>query len=83
MEKLEKELKKLRGFAAQWREQHCQLARPPGARTDWITNQRIHIERPMEQKIALLDISGRRGPRACGCSMPQYRGIPVEEDGSG
>ena len=66
MQELEKEL---RGFAAPWREQQCQQARPPGVPGDWTTNQRIQMERPMVlshrwQKLALLDISGRRGPRA-------------------
>ena len=46
MEELEKKLKELRGFAAPWREQQCQLARPPGAPGDWTTNQRIHMEGP-------------------------------------
>jgi hypothetical protein len=44
MEELEKGLKELRRFAAPWRKQQCQKARPPGAPRDWITNQRIHME---------------------------------------
>jgi hypothetical protein len=44
MEDLEKRLKELRGFAAQWGEQQCQLARPPRAHRDWTTNQRVHME---------------------------------------
>jgi hypothetical protein len=37
----------------------------------------------MWQKMGLLDISGRNGPWAWGCSMPQCRGMPGQEDGSG
>ena len=47
MEELEKGLKELRGFAAPWREQQCQQARPPGAPGDWTTNQRLHMVQPM------------------------------------
>jgi hypothetical protein len=47
MEELEKELKELRGFVSQWREQKCQQARSPGTPRDWTTNQRIHMEGPM------------------------------------
>ena len=47
MEELEKELKELRGLAAPWREQQCQLARPPGTSRYWTTNQRVHMEGPM------------------------------------
>ena len=47
MEELEKGLKKLRGFAAPWREQQCQQARLPGAPIDWTTTKIIHMERPM------------------------------------
>ena len=47
VEKLKKGLKELRGFAAPWREQQYQQARPPGAPGDWTTNQRIHMEQPM------------------------------------
>ena len=48
MEELEKGVKELRGFAAPWGEQHCQLARPLiGAPRDWTTNQRVHTEGPM------------------------------------
>jgi hypothetical protein len=36
----------------------------------------------MWQKMALLDISGRRGPLSCACSMPHCRGMPRWEDGS-
>jgi hypothetical protein len=43
MEKLEKGLKELRGFAAPCREQQCQQSRPPGAPRDWTTNNRVHI----------------------------------------
>jgi hypothetical protein len=47
MEELEKGLKELRGFAAPWREQQCQQARPPGAPGDWTSNQIIQMEGPM------------------------------------
>ena len=47
MEELEKGLKELRGFAAPWREQQCQQARPPRAPGDWTTYQRIYMEGPM------------------------------------
>lgn len=47
MEKLEKGLKELRGFAALWREQQCKQARHPGAPVDWTINQRINMEGPM------------------------------------
>ena len=45
MEELEKGLKEMRGFAVPWTDQQCQQARLPGAPRDWITNQRIHMER--------------------------------------
>jgi hypothetical protein len=35
MEELEKGLKELRGFAAPWREQQCQPAKPPTAGGGW------------------------------------------------
>jgi hypothetical protein len=62
-----------------------QLARPPGAPRDWTTNQRVHMEGPMAptayvQRMALLDISGRRGPWAYECLEPQYREMPAWED---
>jgi hypothetical protein len=38
MEELEKGLKELRGFAAPWGEQQCQLARLPEAPGNWTTN---------------------------------------------
>jgi hypothetical protein len=47
MEELEKGLKELRGFAAPWKKQQCQLTRPHGAPRDWTTNQRVHMEGPM------------------------------------
>ena len=47
MEELEKELKDLKGFAAPWREQQCQMARTPGTPGDWTTNLRVHMEGPM------------------------------------
>jgi hypothetical protein len=40
MEELEKKLKNLRGFAASWREQQCQQARPPPPTPgDWTIHQ--------------------------------------------
>jgi hypothetical protein len=80
MEELEKRLKELRGFAALRMEQQCQPAKTPKAPGVWTTNQRIHMEGPwlrphMWQRMALLDISGRRGSWAGGCSMPQCREI--------
>jgi hypothetical protein len=64
VEKLEKGLKELRGFAAPWREQHCQPFRSPRALGDWTTNQRIHMEQPMALLAddTLLDISGWSSP---------------------
>jgi hypothetical protein len=47
MEELEKKLKELKGFTAPWREQQCQLARPPRGPREWTTNKRVHVERPM------------------------------------
>jgi hypothetical protein len=47
MEELEKGLRELRGFAAPWREQQCQQARPPRDPRDWTTNQRVQMEGPM------------------------------------
>jgi hypothetical protein len=71
MEELERGLKELREFAAPWREPLCQYLRSselPG--TGPLT--RVHMKGPMAlaevshmwQKMALLDISGRRGPWA-------------------
>jgi hypothetical protein len=44
MEKLEKGLKELRGFAEPCGEQQCQPARLPRAPKDWTTNKRVHME---------------------------------------
>jgi hypothetical protein len=71
MKALEKGLKDLRGFAGPWREQQCQQTRPPRAPGDWISNQRIHMEWPMELatyvvKDCFVGISGRRGLWAWG-----------------
>jgi hypothetical protein len=75
-------------FAAPWREQHCQWARPPGAPGYWTMNQRMHMELTMVlatyvTEMALLKISGRRGPWAWGCSISQCRGMPGRNNGSG
>jgi hypothetical protein len=37
----------------------------------------------MQQRMAKLDISGRRGPWVCEGSMPQCRGMPGPGSGSG
>ena len=71
MEKLEKGLKELRGFAAPWREQQCQQARPPGAPGDWTTNQRIHMEGPMALTIYVAE-------GGCCVKSPAQKG-PVKE----
>jgi hypothetical protein len=42
-----------------------------------------HMWQRMDNSPSFLDISGRSGPRAWGCSMPQFRGMPGWEDGSG
>jgi hypothetical protein len=55
MEELEKELKELEGFAAPWREQQCQQVRSPRDPRDWVTNQRIHMERPMALAIYVAE----------------------------
>jgi hypothetical protein len=72
---MEKGWKELRGFAAPCREQQFQQARSPGAPRNWTINQKkkkIHMDLltatdvkamlHMWQKMAFLDISGRRGP---------------------
>ena len=62
-------MKELKGFAASWREQQCQLARSLTAPRDWTTNQRVHMEGPMAlatyvAEDGLVGISGRRSPQA-------------------
>jgi hypothetical protein len=37
----------------------------------------------MWQRVALMNISGRSSPWVWGCSMPQCRGMPGQEDRSG
>ena len=69
MEELEKGLKKLRGFAAPWREQQCQQVRlqelprtePP---TKEYTSRDPWLWPYMWQRMAMLGISGRRDPWA-------------------
>jgi hypothetical protein len=67
MEELEKGLKELREFAAPWREQQCQQARPPellgtGPPTkEYICNDLWRCPHTW-QRIALMDISGRGMP---------------------
>jgi hypothetical protein len=60
---------------------------PPGAPRDWTNNHQSWrdpgLQPHMWQRMALLDISGRRGPWATGCLMPQCRGTPGREDRSG
>jgi hypothetical protein len=41
MEELQKRLKELKGFAAPFGEQQCQLARSTKTSRNWITNQRV------------------------------------------
>ena len=62
MEELEKGLKELRGFAAPWEEQQCQLARPPRVPGDWTNNQRIQMEEPMALTtcVAEVDLVGHQ-----------------------
>jgi hypothetical protein len=74
VEKLEKGLKEVRGFADLWKEQQCQPIRPPGTPRDWTTNQRVHKEGPrlwlcMWQRITLLASVGREalGPEGVHC----------------
>jgi hypothetical protein len=86
MEEMEKRLKELRGFAASWRVQQCQQARPPRAPRDWTTNQRIHMEQLMVIYVAEDGLVGHRWeerPSGLGYSMPQCRGMPGWEDGGG
>ena len=47
MEELEKGQKELRGVAAPWREQQCQLPRPPGGPRNWTTNKRVYTKGPI------------------------------------
>jgi hypothetical protein len=54
MEELEKGLKELRGFAAQWAEQQCQWARPTEPPGDWTTNQRVHMEGPTAPAVYVV-----------------------------
>jgi hypothetical protein len=63
MEKLEMGLKELRGFAAPWREQQYQQARPPAPRAPraWTINQRIHMEKPMELATEDVEEDGHVG----------------------
>jgi hypothetical protein len=63
MGNLQKGLKELRGFAAPWNEQQCQLARPPGAprvpSTKEYTWRDSRLWSHVAQRMALLDINGR------------------------
>jgi hypothetical protein len=52
---LEKGLEELRGFAAPWREQQCQPARPLAVSGDCTTNQSVNMERPMALDIYFPD----------------------------
>jgi hypothetical protein len=82
-----KGLKELRRVTAPWREQKYQQARTPGASggtgppTIEYTWSKPWCWPHTWQKMALLDISERRGPRAWGCSMPQCSAMPGWEDG--
>ena len=71
IEEMEKGLKELRGFAAPWGEQQCQQATPPlqelpgtGPPTKAYTWSDPWHWLHMWQMMALLNISGRRGPWA-------------------
>jgi hypothetical protein len=69
MAEMEKGLKELRGFTAPWREQQCHLARPSelpetGPPTKEYTWSDPWLWPHMWHRMALLDISGRRGPWA-------------------
>jgi hypothetical protein len=62
--------------------------RPPRAPREWTTNQSIYVRDPwswlhMWQRMALLDICGKRVPWVWVCSMPQCRGMPGWKDRSG
>ena len=56
MEELEKGLKELRRFTDPWSEQKCQTVRLPGPPWDWITNQRVHMERPMALAANVVEV---------------------------
>ena len=62
MEELEKGLKELKDLQPKgWSNiVNC----PSGPPRDWTTNQRVHMEEHMWQRMALLDISQRRVPGA-------------------
>ena len=55
MEELGKGLKELKEFAAPWREQQCQLPRPPGAPGNWTTSHRIHMEGPVSPAAYMVE----------------------------
>ena len=68
MKELEKGLKELKGSATPREEQNYQLTKPTTAIRDLITNQWVHMERPMtevhmQQSIAFLTSVGGK---ACG-----------------
>jgi hypothetical protein len=86
MEELEKELKELRGFAAPWREQQSQQARPHPTtppdlkeytwRDPWCW---LH----MWQSLALVGYQWEERPLGLRVLMPQGRGMLEREDWSG
>jgi hypothetical protein len=69
------------GVCSPMEEQQCQTSQSSWGLDHQLKNTQhwMHIW----QKMALLDISERRGPWAWGCSMSQRRGMPEWEDGSG
>jgi hypothetical protein len=89
MEKLEKGLKELRGFAAPWGKQQCQPVRPPefgggnGPPTKECTRRDPWLLTHMWQRMALLDICERRGFWSWECLLLQCRWMPGQEDRRG
>ena len=72
IEKLEKGLKELMGFAVSWRKQRCQWASPPGAPGDWTTNQRVHMEGSMAMAANVAEdglVGHQREERPLGLRM--------------
>ena len=92
MAELEKGLKELRGGGCRtmWGATMSTGQKPPppellgtGPPTKKYTWRDPGLQPHILQRVALLDISGRRCPWACRCSMPQCRGRPEQEGKSG